>query len=134
MNLTPKTGRLSLVVRKRSSTDDHRLSLAELEPLPRAFLSILLALFGARITSHHAFGLELRAQLSVKQHESARDAEADCIRLASDSAAAHICQDVERARSVGRDQRPLSRDALRRRHKIFIERLAINLELAAAGT
>src|ERR1700691_3170705 len=86
-----------------SLANDHRLSLTELEAFPCAFLSVLLALFGARITRHHAFGLELPAQFCVEQHESARNAEAHCIRLPGDSAAAHICQHVERGRRVGRD-------------------------------
>jgi hypothetical protein len=139
--LNPKTSRLPLVgsrsrttIDRRTSSNDHRLSLRELEALPRSLLSVLLAFFGPRIARYHAFGLELGAQLSVKQHESSGDAKADCIGLSGNSAAAHVCQDVERGRSVGRDQCPFRGDALRGRHKVFIECFAVDFELAAAGT
>src|ERR1035438_6958033 len=77
--------RWPLVVRQRPSTGGHRLSLRELEALPCAFLPVLLALFGAGITSYHALGLELLAQFRIEQHESAGDAQAHHISLYSDS-------------------------------------------------
>src|SRR5258708_30650506 len=76
------------------------LPLAELEALACALLTVLLALFGARITRHHAFSLELGAQLSVKQHESARNTKANRIGLPRHSTPAHICQDIQPRRTV----------------------------------
>src|SRR5271166_2759831 len=46
------------------------LPLTELEALSCALLSVLLTLFGARVASHHAFALELRAEFSIELHES----------------------------------------------------------------
>ncbi len=124
-----KTAVSSLPSAKRKT-----LPLAELEALACALLTVLLALFGARITRDHALGLQLGAEFSIEQHESARNTQANRVGLSSDSAAAHIRQNIEVGRGVGRDQRPFRGDALRGRHKVFVERLAVDLELTAART
>src|SRR6266478_1343466 len=121
-------------VSTQPSAKPKTLPLAELEALACALLSVLLTLFGARITRDHALGLQLGAEFSIEQHECARNAQAHRIGLSSDSAAAHVGQHVEVGRGVGRDQRPFRGDALRGRHKVFVERLAVDLELTAART
>src|SRR5450755_3148363 len=131
-NLQTVVGRLSFVVSKQPTTNHHRLSLAELEALACALLSVLLTLFCARVTCNHALGLELPAELRIKFHQSARDSEAHCVGLSGYSAAAYIGEDIESRRTVSRDQRPLRGNALRRRHKILVERLAVDFEFAAA--
>src|SRR6266446_7216239 len=103
-----KTAVSSLPSAKRKT-----LPLAELEALACALLTVLLALFGSRITRDHALGLQLGAEFSIEQHECARNAQPHCIRLSSDAAAAHVGQHVEVGRSVSRDQRPFRGDALR---------------------
>src|SRR5208282_4526115 len=110
--LKPVVCRWPVVVRERPSTNDHRLSLTELEALSCALLSVLLALFGARVASHHTFGLELLAQFGIELHERARDAQAHSIGLSGDSTTAHVGQHVEVGRGLGRDQRRLRADAL----------------------
>src|SRR5260370_41673974 len=79
------------------------LPLAELEALACALLSVLLTLFGSRITRHHAFGLQLRAEFSIEQHESTRNTQANRIGLPANSTAAHVGQDVDMGPPVGRN-------------------------------
>src|ERR1035438_409354 len=100
-NLQTVVGRLSFVVCERPTANDHRLSLAELEALACALLSVLFALFGARVTGYHALGLELPAQFGIKLHQRARDSETHCIGLSRDSAAAYIGEHVESRGAVG---------------------------------
>src|SRR5271167_2506304 len=54
--------------------------------------------------------------------------------VSTDHSAAYICEHIKCGRVIGRDQRTLRRDALRRGHKVLIERLAVNLVFAAART
>src|SRR4051794_29494456 len=51
-----------------------KLPLAELEALPCALLSVLLALFTAGVAADHSLGLELFAQFDIELHQSARNA------------------------------------------------------------
>jgi len=148
MNLTPTTISLQrkfhFIVETRlaaslfftgdgaSPASTHQLPFRELEALACALLPVLLAFFGSRVTSDHAFGLQLLSQLRVKQHQGARDAETYRIGLSCNPAAIDVRQHIESARIVGGDERTFRRDALRWRHKILIERFSVHFEIAAA--
>src|ERR1700744_4901175 len=54
------------------------LALAELEAFASALLSVLLALFPARVAADQSFALELLPQFRIELHQSARDAELHC--------------------------------------------------------
>src|SRR5579863_365117 len=110
------------------------LPLAELEPLARALLPVLLALFPARIPADHALGLQLLAQFSIEHHQRARDPELHCVSLTAYAAAQHIGDHIERCRRASQSPRRLRRRPLRRSHEIFLERAPVHLELPAART
>jgi hypothetical protein len=109
-----------------------KLPFRELEAFACAFLPVLFAFFGSRVTSDHALGLQLLSQLRVKQHQGARDAETYRIGLSCNPAAIDVREHIERACIVSGDERTFRRNALRRRHKILIERFSVHLEIAAA--
>src|SRR5208282_6875570 len=113
-------------------TNSKFLPLRELEALACALLAVLFAFFGARVTSYHALALKLLAQFGIEFHERAGDAEAYRVGLSRDATATHIREYVKRGRALGGDQRRIKDDALRGRHKVFIERLAVDIEFAAA--
>ena len=56
------------------------------------------------------------------------------VSLASYASTAHIRQHVEAGGGLGESERRFRARALRRRHKVLLERLAVNLEVSAAGT
>src|SRR5277367_956888 len=117
-----------------SSDAQPALPLAELEALSSALLPILLPLFAARIARDQTFRLQLAAQLRIKLHQGARNAELHSISLATHSTAQNIGDDVERSRGLCRGQRSLRRRALRRSHEILLEFAAVYLKIAAART
>src|SRR5882724_1901211 len=110
------------------------LPLRELEAFSRALLSVLFALFAARITGDHALRLELLTQLDIEQHEGTGDAEANCISLASHSSARDIGQHIKARGRLCKGKWRLGTRSLGRRHEVLFERFAVNLEFPAAGT
>src|SRR5205085_2796733 len=81
------------------------LALTELEALTGALLSVLLSLFSARITGHHALSLERLAQFGIKQHQSAGDPKTHRISLSGDSAARNVSKHIEAGRGLGERER-----------------------------
>src|ERR1700720_2192633 len=77
------------------------LALAELEALSCAFLAVFLAFLAARVTRHHALGLQLAAEFGVELHERPRNAELYCVSLTAHAAAQYTGDDVECSPSVG---------------------------------
>src|SRR5271166_2867017 len=134
MNLTPKllstvgdrlsSGKSKIVCLVRIPNDRRQMTnlpLAELESLPRALLSILLALFRAGIASYHAFRLQLLAQLCVKQHERACNSQTHGFGLPGNSAAIHASQYIEVRPGLSQSQGLLGAYSLGRRHEVFFE-------------
>src|SRR5436309_15163142 len=73
------------------------LPLAELEPFASALLSILLALFAARIAADQALSLQLLAQFRVELHQCAGYAQLHRVGLTAHAAAQNTRNDVERS-------------------------------------
>src|SRR5947208_14246179 len=84
-----------------------KLPLTELEALPCALLSVLLALFSARVAAAHSRGLELFAQFDIELHQSARNAKLHSIGLAIHASARNIRDHIKCSRSFRGDQRLL---------------------------
>src|SRR3954454_20093497 len=82
-------------MRPRTRTG-RKLPLAELEALPCALLSVLLALFTPGVAADHSLGLELFAQFDIELHQSASNAKLHGIGLAIHAAARHIRDHVKR--------------------------------------
>src|SRR6266571_7054350 len=135
-NLTPVSCFQLLVSspETRNQKLDTALPLAVLESLSRAFLSILLAFFGARVPANQSLGLKFLAQLGIEQHERTSDAKLHRIGLAVHSASGNPGDDIEPSGRVGRQQRLLGCGTLRRRHEILFKWTPVNLELTAART
>src|SRR5271163_2102193 len=78
-----------------------KLALGELEALAGAFLSVLLALFHARIAREKTVGAQRGAKLRVVLRDGARKAHANRSSLAADAAAVHGAHDVDLVRKAG---------------------------------
>src|SRR5687768_706084 len=82
------------------------LAFAELEPLPGASQTVLLAFLDARVGRQQPVLLQRLAQLGVERHERARDAEPHGARLPVHATALDRRQDVELVDGLGQRQRP----------------------------
>jgi len=107
------------------------LALGELEPLPGAFLSVLLTLLGPWVAGKKSGLLELLPQLTVELAEGSGDAVTDGTRLASASAACDIDQNVELGECVGQLERLPDDHPQRLVLKIVVDRGTVHLELTA---
>src|SRR5580693_7378990 len=96
----------------RKATTIERLAFAELEASACALLTVLLALFTARVAGNEAFCLERLAELGVEYHESAGDAEFDGVGLSHDAATLDGGDDVEGLADIGDAERTLGGCAL----------------------
>src|SRR5579863_2701367 len=117
---------------QRRATNDRSLALAVLEALSRALLTVLLAFFRARIAADHAFGLQLLAQLNIKDHEGAGNAELYRVGLAIHAAAGNSGNHIEAARGLSRDQGLFRAHPLRLSNEILLKGTSVDLELPAA--
>src|SRR5437764_4810716 len=108
------------------------LAFRELEALARALLSVLLALFGARVARDESRVLERGAQIRVELHERARDAVAHGTGLACGAAARDVDDDVKLACRVGERQRLADDHAQGLVGEVLLESLAVDLYLARA--
>src|SRR4051794_17109377 len=102
------------------SGDPKRLTLAELEALASALLSVLFALFLTRVTAHEAFSLHLGTQLRVELLKCACDAHADSATLSGDSTAAAGDDNVKAGSGLGKHKRRLGDDALGIGHEVNV--------------
>src|SRR5947209_4827182 len=87
--------------RELTTENTSGLALAELEASSCTLLSVLLALFGARITGDEAFALERLAELGVEHHQRAGNAELHGVSLTHHAATANGGDDVEGLADVG---------------------------------
>ena len=83
------------------------LTLAELEALAGALLTVLLAFLLARIAGHEAFSLQLATQLRVELLQGTGNAHANCTGLGH-YAAAIASGDYVEARAVLREHECLT--------------------------
>ena len=107
------------------------LALGELEALPGALLSVLLALLGARVTGQESGLLELLAQLTVELAEGPGDAMANGTRLASAPAARDIDQYVELGQRIGQLEWLSDNHPQRLVLKVIVDWGTVDLELTA---
>src|SRR6266545_2312177 len=109
------------------------LSLAELEALARALLTVLLAFLDARIARQEARLLEPLPQLEVVFHERARDAEPQRAGLARDAAAGDRREHVELIGGFGHGQWLLDLGAERFGGEGLLDRFPVDDDAARAG-
>src|SRR6476660_9853467 len=110
-----------------------RLPLAELEPLPGAWATRLLALDGARIARHEPGGPELGPVLPVRLHQRPRDPQPKRPGLARLPAPVHVRLHVERAERVGGGEALLDVLHQRRTREVVAQRAAVDVPLDGPG-
>jgi hypothetical protein len=110
------------------------LSLRELEALARALLTVLLALFDARIAGHQTGVLERGAKIVVVFEQRARNAMTHGARLSGRSSARYVNDDVEFARGIGKIQRLADDHPESLIREILLEGLAVDSDFPCAGS
>src|SRR5207249_3201982 len=98
--------------RENNDCGEKRLALAELEAGAGTTLTVLLALFDARVAGDHAGLLERRTEGGVDLHQRAGDTVLDGVGLAREPAAVHVDEDVVAVDGLGQLER-LAQDHLR---------------------
>jgi hypothetical protein len=117
----------------QSTNANHgELSFRELKPLASAFLTILFALFGARVACQQSGFLEFLAKFAVKLKQSTGDAVTHSASLSGRSPARNVHQHIELAECVGQLQRLADYHSLRFVLEMSIKRLAIDFEIAGS--
>src|SRR5215471_3258393 len=110
-----------------------RLTLRELETLPRAGLPRFLSLFHARIATQQTLGLERAAQICVDLKQSARDAELRGTGLSHRTPATRVNGNVVAIDCLGSLKR-LQHDVLQRYGwEIILEAAAVDVDFTTAG-
>src|SRR6266446_9777305 len=109
-------------------------SLRELEALARALLSVLLAFLDPRIARDQSRVFQGRPQVAVVLNQSSRNSVTNRSGLARWSAAGNVDQHVELGCRLSQLHRLTNDHPQRLVRKIHIERSAINLKVAAAGS
>src|SRR5689334_14384531 len=108
-------------------------ALRELEPGPRAALSVLLPLLHPRVAGEEAFLLELLAKLQVVLGESAGDSVPDRAGLARRAAAGDRHVDVELLGRLARRERLLDDHLQNVVGEVLVERALVDGDGAGAG-
>src|SRR5216684_2639017 len=109
-------------------------SLRELESLARALLSVLLAFLDPRIARDQSRVFQGRPQVAVVLNQSSRNSVTNRSGLARWSAAGNVDQHVELGCRLSQLHRLTNDHPQRLVRKIHIERSAINLKVAGAGS
>src|SRR4051794_13511807 len=109
------------------------LPFTELEPLPGAGASRLLALDCTRIPGHETGGPQLGPMLSVGLDQRSRNGVAKRARLAGLTAAVHVGLHIERAERVGGRERLLNVLHQGGTGEIVPQRPAVDVPLSRAG-
>src|SRR5436305_382078 len=109
------------------------LALGELEPLPRARTPILLALHRPRIAREEARLLQRRAEVCVQLRQRPRDAVPYRARLAGESSAADVDDDVDLAELLDHLERLLQDHLAGLAAEVVVEGALVDGELARAG-
>ena len=88
----------------------------------------------ARIASEEAGLLEFRPELSIEFDQRAGNAQPDCVSLACNAPAAGENQNIELVGHLSDEKRLTDRDAPGFGRKIFVQRTAINRNIALTRT
>src|SRR6476619_6683140 len=107
------------------------LSLRELEALARALLSVLLALFDARVARHQTGLFQCGPQFVVVLNQRARDPMTNRPCLTRRTTAGDIDDDVKLGRGFSQIQRLPNNHAERLVREIGLEGFSVDLNLAA---
>src|SRR5262249_17727114 len=98
----------------------------------RATLAVLLALHLARVARDVAVLLQRRAERRADLDQRARDAVADRLGLAGETAAAHVHQHVVAADRLGRLERLTQHHLAGRAPEVVVDVAAVDLDVAGA--
>src|SRR5712691_3422149 len=111
-----------------------KLSLRELESLARALLSVLLAFLDPRIARDQSRVLQCRPQVAIVLNQSSCDSVANRAGLACRSAAGDVDEHDELVCRLRQLHRLTNDHPQRLVRKVYVERSAIDLEVAPAGS
>jgi hypothetical protein len=110
------------------------LSLRKLETLPRALLSVLLALLDPWIAGHKTSMLESWTKVSVKFEQRSRDAVSDRSRLARWTTTRNVDYEIKFIRGLRQLQRLTNNHSQGFVWEIPIEGFVVNLNFTSAGS
>src|SRR5579872_5160658 len=109
------------------------LPLRELEPLAGTLLTVLLSLFGSRISCEETTLPQTRTQFGVVKDECTCDAQLGSSSLAMNATTLGRHHHVELPRAFGENQRLFNLHAQHLGGKIILESLVINLNFPRTG-
>src|SRR3569833_630175 len=111
-----------------------RLTLAELESLACALLTVLLALLDASVAGQQAFGLERLPQLRIELDQCTGNAHLHCVCLRGDSTATNSGDHIEARCEFNDQEGHLGGNAQLLGNEVLVECLAVDFPLTGDRT